>query len=224
MGSAEGIQRRGIVRYRREILLASLAIAAAVLVGGAALWLSRARPPLFRFVAGGSRSTSDGLGISSGNIVVVEGKSGVLFGTVKQPSGPERLTYLIFFKVGPPARHEAENGANFHCSSDGSSAQAEDAIVISGRRVEATYRIVLDKARSGAASETLEVGGRGVDMAAGRVFLVDFTTGTAVYRQREVSLPPSVPALSTTGDVERFAEEIRKDLEGRDSEIRAFVR
>jgi len=86
------------VLYRREILLASLTIVAAFAVGGAALWLSRTRPPNFRVVMRGTRSTGGDLGVSGGNIVAVAGRSGILFGTVKRPGTPERLTYVILFE------------------------------------------------------------------------------------------------------------------------------
>jgi len=95
--------------------------------------------------------------------------------------------------------------------------------VIGGRRVEVVYRIELDPSRDGGASETLEVGDRGVDVTAGRAFLVDLTAATPAYRQPAVPLPV-LPKLGTTGEVEQLVEVILKDLEAQDTEIRAFLR
>ena len=172
----------------------------------------------------GGRSASGGLSLTGGNIVALPGSPGVLFGTVQPPNTPERLTYVIFFKFAPRAGHEAVSRVNFTVSTEDRNGKTEDAMVVFGRRVEATYRIELDKTRREVSIETLEVGGRRVDMGDGRVFLVDLTAANSVYRQREAHLPSLVSELKTTEDVERFVEEIRKGLEGQDPEIRAFLR
>jgi hypothetical protein len=215
------------VRYQSKPFLTMLAIVSILLVGGVWLWFVRIQSPAFRFVmVGGRNSVSNGFGISSGNVVAVAGRPAVLFGTVTEPGASERFTYLIFFKfkISPPYEDNPLSGLDFHCSSNGEKAEAQDGFVINGKRVEVAYRIELDKLRGGPPIETLEVGGMSVDVAAGKVFLVDLTNGPPVYRQRAVSLPPGFPKLEKTADVERFVDELRQSLESKDHEVRDFLR
>ena len=74
------------------------------------------------------------------------------------------------------------------------------------------------------ANESLTVGGKRVDMTAGRVFLIDLTADAPAYRQKKAELPAIPAKLDTPADVERLADIIRASLESQDPEIKAFLR
>jgi len=86
------------------------------------------------------------------------------------------------------------------------------------------YRVELDQDRGQAVTEALTVDGQERDPSAGRVFLVDLTADTPVYRQRRLDLPAIIAAPAKPEDVEWLVKEVRKVLADKDPEIRDFLR
>jgi hypothetical protein len=171
----------------------------------------------------GSGGYSGDLGSSGGNLVVVAPDPGIYFGTVKKPGMSEQFTYFILFKYGRPLSDGSSRGLETNNFTDGTIAETKDAIELDGRRVEAAYRLELNETRTAVAVETLKIGGRSVDIASGRVFLIDLRDESPVYRQRNIELPTIDSPLESTDDVQRLAETIRDRLKGEDAEIRAFL-
>jgi hypothetical protein len=202
-----------------------LLIIGLVLAAGAGWWGYQKFQSLpFKIVLRGSGGTSGPLGVSGGHLVVVTPRPGVFFGTVTRPGSPEEFTYLILFRYGPSGSEGSSRRILFDCSSEGRKAETKDSIEFDGKRLEAAYRIDLGETPAAPASEALEIGGKSVDMAAGRLFLIDFASEAPAYRQKKVDLPAIPFKLQTTEDVERLAESVRKSLEGRDPEIETFLR
>jgi hypothetical protein len=206
----------------RRLLLLGLLFLGLVSIGGAGWWwYSRPRSPPFKIVVRGARASSGNLGVSDGNLVVIAPKPGVLFGTVSKPGNQEQVTYLILFRYGRPG---ANQGTNFHSSSNGRMAEAAITIELDGKRIEAAYRIELNQEQTAVANESLAIGGKSVDMTSGQVFLIDLTAETPVYQQKKVELPAIPSTLDSLEDVEQLADAIRKSLGSQDPEIKAFLR
>jgi hypothetical protein len=209
---------------RRKLLFGFLA-AVLVLVAGAGWWgYARDPSPPFRIVARGASSSSDNLRVSSGNLVVVAPRPGVLFGTVTRPGHQEQFTYLILFRYGRPKSGSGSRGIQTDCRSDGRTAHTKDAIELDGKRIEAEYHIELNEKQTDVAGEAVTVGGKMIDLTAGQVFLIDLGAETPAYRQKKVELPAIASKLEAKEDVEKLAEAIRSSLESQDPEIKAFLR
>ena len=208
--------------HRTKLLLGFLLIGL-VLVAGAGWWLY-AQSKLSPFSVQSARTSSGNLTVSGGNLLIVAPKASVLFGTVKTPEGNERFAYLILFKYPRAKAAGPGQDAQFQCTSDGRNAEATHAIALEGKRIEATYRIELNQDLTTVAKESLSLGGKSVDLASGRVFLIDLTAEMPAYQQREVELPAVPVKPESMQDVERLVELIRKALESQDSEIKAFLR
>ncbi len=208
---------------KRTTILIGLAAVVLLLGGGVGWWVAQSTATPFKLVLRGSRSTSDKLAISGGNLVVVAPQPGILFGTVTKPAGAEEFTYLVLFRYGLPRSDGSERGLRFQCGSDGQTAETSNTIELNGKRIEASYRIELDEERAAVASEKLTVGGQQRDPAAGLVFLIDLSEEAPIYHQKRVELPEISGALETPQDVERLAETIRASLARQDPEIAEFL-
>ena len=205
-------------------ILFGLALLALIVAAIAGVQFVRFSSPAFKMVMQGSSSTSDKLQVSGGNLVVIAPRPGVFFGTVKKPGGEEQFTYVIFFRYGAPLENGAGHGIDFHCTSDGRSAETKDAISLEGKRIEAAYRVELDEAHAAVASERLTIGGNDVDIAAGQVFLIDVTAETPQYRQKKATIPAIVAKRDSTQAVEQTAQTLRKELAAQDPEIKEFLK
>ena len=213
---------------RRKLLSGLLLIGLALVAG----WLcfTLLHTPVYKIVKPGLRLTSDTLGISSKTLVAVPPKPGVLFSTVRKLGGQEEFAYLILFKYGRRIRQHSTSivrrgGSPAVCKLDhfGKWAETPAEFKVNGKPIEASYRVELNETRTAVANESLTIGGKPVDITSGRVFLLDLTTNPQVYRQMNVELPAVPTKLESEEDAERAAEAIRKSLESRDSDIKAFL-
>lgn len=151
----------------------------------------------------GSRGSSDDLSISSGNLVSRQGKPGVLFGTAKPTGSAEQFSYLIVFRhAGPLAdastTYEAKNSAS------GKKGSSTCTVGENGKTIQADYEIELDDTGK-ISKEQLKVGGKVVDLAAGRFFLIDLTSPSPAYVQKNSDQLGAIKALETLQDVENVA-------------------
>jgi len=82
----------------------------------------------------------------------------------------------------------------------------------------------LNADRTAVSKEKLTIGGKEVDPAGGRLFLLDLTTDEPAYQQKKIDLPDDVPKLVETGDVERFAELLLKHLQEKGPDLKDWVK
>lgn len=194
-------------------------------LGAATFWWYKKHlpaPPPNVALCGTSVST-DILGVSGGHLVVERPKPGLYFGTVRKPGTPEQITYLCVFRYGPGGWDNVSQRIHSHSQASGNTGKTADAIGLGGQRIEAEYQIELNNAHTAVATETLTIGGERVDLSAGRVFLIDLTAETPVYRQKKVELPPITTKLDRAADLRRFAEAVRASLLEGDEEIKGFL-
>jgi hypothetical protein len=154
----------------------------------------------------GGRSSSDGLSVSSGNLVVRAGKRGVLFGTANATNSPEQFSYIFVFKYAglKPVPGDTYKAGN---SSSGKKGASTCTLVENGQTIQADYEIELDDTGK-VTKEQLKVGGKVVDLAAGRLFLIDLTSFSPIYEQKKSDQLGAIKSLDTTEDVEHVAASI----------------
>jgi hypothetical protein len=208
--------------------LGVLILLTALLAGTGAWWFNQVRSTPYRSVMQGGRNSTGDFGITAGNVFVVAGKPAVVFATVKKPGAQEELTYALVFRrlpTGPSlgAKGPAIDSSSFGSSGDGRKYRSHAAFSINGKQIEASYEVELNEARSDVAHESLTAGGKGRDLAAGRVFFVDVAGQSPAYKQKTLNASPTVSPLQSPEDVERLAEAILKALESQDEEAKAFL-
>ena len=173
----------------------------------------------------GFGASTDNFAVSAGHLVDHPGKPGVTFGTVTTNSKKStQLTYVILFKLPP-----STNGSSFGVDGYGRSfsaggGQVKSHFRINGKRIEASADYELNADRTAVSKEKLTIGGKEVDPAGGRLFLLDLTTDELAYQQKKIDLPDDVPKLVETGDVERFAELLLKHLQEKGPDLKDWVK
>jgi hypothetical protein len=165
----------------------------------------------YKYTVSGNRGQSDGLLISGGNLMVHEGMPGVFFGTVKTPGGTEQFSYFVVFKHGIVQSDGASVSQDGNASCNGREGSSDHTVVLNGKTIQAKHEIQLDD-MSKVAKEVLEIGGKVVDVKAGRLFLIDLTAASPTYDQRDVEISVDIPALESPEDVETLAGQALESL------------
>lgn len=172
----------------------------------------------------GFRNSTGDFAVSGGHFFFQPDKPGVTFGTaVAKPKGSEEFSYIVLFKL-PPTTNESSFSTVGNGRINGEGADVESAYTINGKRIEATVHYELNKERTALAKEKLAVGGKEVDPASGRVFLLDLTSASPVYQQKKIALPDSLPNLKEPADIERYAEVLLKDLQEKEPELKEWLK
>jgi hypothetical protein len=155
-------------------------------------------------VTGGGGVETDGLRISGLNLCLVRNLPGVAFAIARRPGEPSQYTYLLLIK-GDEQRRNRRNYSSETKINDGV-AEEVTKLDIGGKRLELRYRT--EAARAGkTAPETFLINNLPVDLAKGRVVLVDLTGPEVGWRQAEVALPANPKAPTRVEEVEALARE-----------------
>jgi hypothetical protein len=189
----------------------------------AAVGCSNRVAPQPKYTAVGFRTATDSFAVSGGHLVVHPGKPGMTLGTVTKPKDSPQLSYVILFKL-PPTTNESSLGLDGHARSQGGVEEVKSICTINGKRIEATANYELNADRTAVTKEKLTVGGKEVDPAAGRLFVLDLTTASPAYQQKKIALPDNVPKLEETADVERYAEVLLKHLHEKEPELKEWLK
>ena len=192
-----------------------LAVSLAALLLVAVLGCGPTGATPYEYTSRGSRGRSDDLSISGGNLKAHEGRPGVFFGTVKTPGGSERFSYLVVFKHGRAQSGVARFSQDSSSTCSGREGSANNTIVLNGETIQAKHQIQLDD-MGNVATEVLEIGGKLVDVKAGRLFLIDLTARSPAYEQRDVEISVDISSLEFQQDMRSVAGKL---LEALKSEI-----
>jgi hypothetical protein len=171
-------------------------------------------------VSGGGSSESDGFWISTPSIRSRQDGPGVAFGLVQPPGSPKGYSYLLLIKgiEGKPS------GYSGTCTTDGRAASSSLQLDVGGAKLQLVYRMELDPKNRKAASETLTVNGKAVDLAKGRVLLISLAGKDFAWLQEAVELPRMPTAPRTVEEIEALAKEHVKRLRQESKAVRAFLK
>jgi hypothetical protein len=175
-------------------------------------------------IGGGGGCSSGDSSISGVNFRIVPFEPIVLYATWSAPGRPRSFSYVILM---PPPREEwfPENGSRSFSSTSQIGLVAEATAKIDVGALHTDVRHRFDVAQGKATGETLEMFGKPVDLAAGRLFLYDPSSQGKSPAYRQLALPLGAPAeesASATEAVEATAKRLVADLE-KDETIRAFL-
>lgn len=169
-------------------------------------------------IQGTSGSRSDKLELHAGGLVVREDEVGAAFGTYRVGKGKAQLTYFVLFKH----RLAAETPLDWseETSAEGDGASSKQVLAIDGKSLVIEYQLRLEAKRQ--PRRALTVNKKPVELAKGRVLLVDLTVNPPRWEQRRADLPGDVGETMTRKEAEEL---VRKALASatRDSKVREFV-
>ena len=168
-------------------------------------------------VVGGGGVETDGLSISSGNVVIRGGKPGIAMATVTTPGSPKRVVYCLIFTHDP-----STSTVTTKATSEGTTATTFHNIESFKHPCPVKYYIELDVEDRTVAGETLSLNGANFEPTNGRVFLIDFEDNPPAVTQLLLELPSEVPDLSNVEQMEQFGTETLKTLRGNDQRAEDF--
>jgi hypothetical protein len=172
-----------------------------------------------RLIMAEGNSMSDGLSISSGNVVVIENQPGIAFATVTTPGQSKRVAYFAVFNHNRP-----NAGVKTECGSSGSSANTFHTINTFGNECTVKYAVVLKEGAEPIATESISISDKEYDSSKGRVFLIDMEATPPRVTQIKLDLPIDVPALKETDATEQFGHATLNAFRKADKTVDGFCR
>jgi hypothetical protein len=172
-------------------------------------------------IQGTSGSRSDALEIHSGGLVLREGSAGAAFGTVRAGTGKRQLSYFLVIKHHLGG--EGKSDFNEETTVESVEGESKQSLTIDGKSVQVEYKVKVDSVSKQPSRETLTVNRKPVDVARGRVLLVDLTVSPPKWEQRKLSLPGEVALASSKKAAEELAKKVLASLAKQDRKVKAFV-
>ncbi|QDV23844.1 hypothetical protein [Aureliella helgolandensis] len=165
-------------------------------------------------------ATSDGLSVSSGNVVVIENQPGIAFATVTIPKQPKRVAYFLVFN------HDGPNvGVKTESESSGASGNTFHTINTYGKECTANYEVVLQEETEAVKTETVSIDDKAYDSSKGRVFLIDMKLDPPNVTQVNLHMPNNVPDLKVETDATRqFGDDTVNALRKASKTVNEFCR
>lgn len=177
--------------------------------------------PRTQVVQGTSGSRSDNLTIHAGGLVLREGEPGSAFGTIAAGKMERQLSYFVIFKhrmgVESPLDHAEESTAEDLVGSSKQTLRVDD------KSLEVEYQVRLDATSRKISRETLTVNGKSVDVARGRVLLVDLTTNPPRWEQRKLDLPTKVGETTSKKAAEELVRRVLTGAIKKDRKVKEFT-
>jgi len=193
-----------------------------VAIGVASSCQRKARVSL---VSGAGGTASGKLWISNGNLVLTDVEPGIAYGMVQKPGTGREFSYFLILKHDLQVTDLTLSDVLPKSGSrnDGLKGTTTQTVQVGTAKIDVAYTIELNPAGSEVLQETLHVGDEAVDIAAGRVFLVDLTANPLTIVQRKVALGKNLPATRDTEGVAGLARETLAALKSADGQVRDFL-
>jgi hypothetical protein len=173
-------------------------------------------------IIGGSSGDADGLSVSGPSFYLRRNTPAVVVGMVRPPEKDRRYAYVLVIKGDEQrkflARYDGTNGVS------GPVANSRGFLEIAGKKVAFEYSIAVDPAGKQTPKEALSIDGKTVDLAEGRVVLVDLWAKGERWQQVRIGLSESPSLPTTTGQVESQAREMLDHLRRRSENVRRFLK
>jgi hypothetical protein len=172
-------------------------------------------------IHGTSGSRTDALEVHSGGVVVREGEPGSAFGTVRIGTGKRQLSYFVVFKH----RIDTADKTSFDAVTNARDLEgaSQQTLSIDAREVKLEYKVKLDPGTKKLSSETLTITGKNIDLARGRVLLVDLTTSPPTWEQRALNLPAEINDTTSKKGAQALAKKVLASLAKQDRKAKAFI-
>jgi len=171
-------------------------------------------------IQGTTGSSSDKLVVHAGGLVLRESEPGVAFGWVKLGKGKRQLSYVVIFKhrLGGAGKNDFSEDVK----ADEGVGESKQTVIVDGRKLEVVYKVMLDKAGK-VTKETLTVNAKSVDVARGRVLLVELTTNQPKWEQKKLKLPDGVEDTTVKKTTEALARSLLTSFAKQDKKTRTFI-
>jgi hypothetical protein len=172
-------------------------------------------------VQGTSGSRSDAMELHSGGLVVREASAGSAFGTLRVGKGKRQLSYFMVLKHRLGS--EGKTGTKEMVMLEGGEGESKQTVTIDGKTLQVDYKINLDPATKKLSREMLTINDKSIDIAKGRVFLVDLTASPPTWQQLGLTLPAEVAETSSKKSAEALVKKVLASLAKQEKKAKTFI-
>jgi hypothetical protein len=192
-----------------------------VLVAGTLAACGAAFQDKASLIQGTSGSKVGAWEVQTGGLVLREGAVGSAFGTVRKGGAAHELSYFVLLKH----RYTAASSAGSTEESGAADAQADtkQVVDVDGTKLTVSYKIEFNAKANRVLGESLTVNGKALDVAKGRVLLVDLTVSPPKWEQKKLTLPATVPAATDRKAAAALARQTLEALAKQDKAVQAFI-
>ena len=184
-------------------------------------------PPSNEFSRAGSTAEIRGFWFQAGGLCVTKDWPGALFGMAKAPGHDRELSYLVIFQHHATARSKVTSEGKIRHKVEAGRHQitVSDGIHVDGTGIDIVLEMALDLTKKTLSSEEMTFAGQKVDLAKGRLFLVDLTGESVSWKQLPVVLPtkPSDPSLQSV-NIRNFTQGMVTQMVTDSKEVGEFLR
>lgn len=165
---------------------------------GQAAWADELREN--EMIVGGGSSESDGLWISGPSIYLRKNTPGLAVGMMKVPGKDRILAFVVVIKGGESrkqlALYDSQSG------SSGLAAYSKGFVELANQRAVFAYSLKHDPRGKNPPQEEFSINGTDLEIAKGRVLLVDLASDKPTWKQLRVELPKLAEIPMQTAHVE----------------------
>jgi len=149
-------------------------------------------------VSSGTSTEVEGFWFQAGGQFIEEGSPGVIFGMMKRPGGNREFAYLVVFR--PPANGKFDHSIGL-LAPDPASITMTDHLAYGSKNIDLKLEIAFDRTAKTIKKERMTLGGKEVDIAKGRLFVVDLRAETPTPEQLPAKSPINLPDPKDPKDV-----------------------
>lgn len=190
-----------------------------ILIAGAMAMIGCTRTSPSQMIVGEAQVTSDGLALTSGNVILTEGRPGIAFALATKPGQSKEFTYFVVCNHDFP-----KGGVNTECACDGPTGHTSHTITAFGNNCKIEYRIGLSADKKSVEMETTLIADTPYDPSKGNLFLIDMKAAPAIVTQLDLELPSETPDLNESSAIEKFGQDTLNRLRKLDKTCDEFCR
>jgi hypothetical protein len=171
-------------------------------------------------VQGTTGARSDGMELQAGGLVVRAREPGVAFTLIEVNKGRPQLAYVLLLRHRFSAEVPLESSDE--AIAEGNTAWARQTISSDGKTLLVEYQVQVETRTKKIAQQSLSLNKKPVDLARGKVLLVDLTATPPRWEQRRPDLPAD-PSEAITG---RAADALSRKIVvavKKDRKVREFL-
>lgn len=173
-------------------------------------------------IIGGGSSKADSLWVSGPSLYLRRATPGVAVGMVQLPGRNKGSAYLLVIKGDERRKALARYDSKSEAS--GPVGRSRGFVEIAGQRVAFEYKAEVDPTGKQPPREVLSINGKALDLASGRVVLVDLSTSKVSWMQARIALPKAPVWPTETVQVESQAKQLLKVLRRAAKKVRDFLK
>ncbi|NBO93011.1 MAG: hypothetical protein EBV06_11980 [Planctomycetia bacterium] len=176
------------------------------------------KPLLIQSVSGSSNNRIEA---KTGGLVARRGEPAVAFALLRLGKGKRTLPYFALIRYGADAGGQAQSSDDVML--EDRKASMKHTLSLDNKTVLIAHTVEVSPDATRTLRESLTIDSKAIDLARGRVFLIDLTEGSAKWEQKKLDLPAEIADPMTAKDTTDLVGRVLADLIKQDKNVKAFL-